>query len=145
MGWFDLLSELTAIPGPTGQEDEVMHWCEERWAGKCQEITRSPTGNLYAKVGGTGRRVLMQAHADEIGFIVRSIDQDGFLHVATAQVRDDPAKRFPVGQAALVLAELSRGNVDVAEFSVGNPSLDEVFLALTGRTSEHEVPEEARP
>jgi hypothetical protein len=25
---------------------------------------------------------------------------------------------------------------------VGNPSLDEVFLALTGRTSEHPIPEE---
>jgi ABC-2 type transport system ATP-binding protein len=26
--------------------------------------------------------------------------------------------------------------VEVAEFSVGNPSLDEVFLALTGRAAE---------
>jgi ABC-2 type transport system ATP-binding protein len=48
------------------------------------------------------------------------------------------------GQAAEVLAALSRGSVDIAEFSVGNPSLDEVFLALTGRTSEHPVPEEAK-
>jgi ABC-2 type transport system ATP-binding protein len=48
------------------------------------------------------------------------------------------------GQAAEVLAALTRSNVEVAEFSVGNPSLDEVFLALTGRTSEHPVPEEAR-
>jgi ABC-2 type transport system ATP-binding protein len=47
-------------------------------------------------------------------------------------------------QAADVLAALTRGNVEVAEFSVGNPSLDEVFLALTGHTSEHPIPEEAR-
>jgi ABC-2 type transport system ATP-binding protein len=47
-------------------------------------------------------------------------------------------------QAADVLAALARDSVEVAEFSVGNPSLDEVFFALTGRTSEHEVPEEAR-
>jgi ABC-2 type transport system ATP-binding protein len=47
-------------------------------------------------------------------------------------------------QAAEVLAALSRGSVEVAEFSVGNPSLDEVFLALTGRTSEHPIPEEAK-
>jgi ABC-2 type transport system ATP-binding protein len=40
-----------------------------------------------------------------------------------------------------VLAALSQERVDVAEFSVGNPSLDEVFLALTGRTSEHPVQE----
>jgi ABC-2 type transport system ATP-binding protein len=47
-------------------------------------------------------------------------------------------------QAAEVLAVLARDSVEVAEFSVGNPSLDEVFFALTGRTSEHEVPEEAK-
>ena len=29
---------------------------------------------------------------------------------------------------------LTQANVDVAEFSVGTPSLDEVFLALTGHS-----------
>ena len=36
-------------------------------------------------------------------------------------------------QAADVLAALSRAGVGVSEFSLGSPSLDEVFLALTGR------------
>jgi tetrahedral aminopeptidase len=103
MSWFSLLDELTSIPGPTGQEQDVMDWCERRWSSRCEWVQRSPTGNLYAKVGGSGRKVLIQAHADEIGFIVRSIDSEGFLHVATAQTMDDPAKRFPVGQPALVL------------------------------------------
>jgi ABC-2 type transport system ATP-binding protein len=44
-------------------------------------------------------------------------------------------------QAAAVLTALSQDSVDVAEFSVGNPTLDEVFFALTGRTAEHPVPE----
>ena len=39
-------------------------------------------------------------------------------------------------QAAGVLNALSNSDVDVAEFSVGTPSLDEVFLALTGRPAE---------
>jgi ABC-2 type transport system ATP-binding protein len=39
-------------------------------------------------------------------------------------------------QAAAVLAALTEGQVDVAEFSVGSPSLDEVFLALTGRPAD---------
>jgi ABC-2 type transport system ATP-binding protein len=47
-------------------------------------------------------------------------------------------------QAAEVLAALTLARVEVAEFSVGNPSLDEVFLALTGRTAEHPVPEEVK-
>ncbi len=103
MSWFNLLEELTTIPGPTGQEQSVMDWCEKRWKPNAESIERSPTGNLYARIGGSGRKVLIQAHADEIGFIVRSIDDDGFLHVSTAQVMDDPAKRFPIGQPALVL------------------------------------------
>jgi daunorubicin/doxorubicin transport system ATP-binding protein len=39
-------------------------------------------------------------------------------------------------RAAEALAELSRAGVGIADFSVGQPSLDEVFLALTGRPAE---------
>ncbi|MGH3022445.1 MAG: ATP-binding cassette domain-containing protein [Gaiellaceae bacterium] len=39
-------------------------------------------------------------------------------------------------RAAEALAELSRVGVEVAGFSLGQPSLDEVFLALTGRPAE---------
>ena len=38
--------------------------------------------------------------------------------------------------AALALAELARSGVGTAEFAVGQPSLDEVFLALTGLPTE---------
>ena len=47
-------------------------------------------------------------------------------------------------QAADVLHALSDGEVNVAEFSVGTPSLDEVFLALTGRPAEEVTPEDGR-
>jgi ABC-2 type transport system ATP-binding protein len=47
------------------------------------------------------------------------------------------------GQAAEVLAALSASAIEVAEFSVGTPSLDEVFLALTGRPAEAARPEAA--
>jgi ABC-2 type transport system ATP-binding protein len=39
-------------------------------------------------------------------------------------------------RVARALTELSRADVAVAEFSLGQPSLDEVFFALTGRTAE---------
>jgi ABC-2 type transport system ATP-binding protein len=45
-------------------------------------------------------------------------------------------------RAAEALAELSRAGIEVAGFSLGQPSLDEVFLALTGRPAEEEEPEE---
>jgi ABC-2 type transport system ATP-binding protein len=39
-------------------------------------------------------------------------------------------------QAAEVVGELGRAGIEVANFSLGQPSLDEVFLALTGHTAE---------
>ncbi|MFH8794104.1 ATP-binding cassette domain-containing protein [Streptomyces sp. NPDC017941] len=43
-------------------------------------------------------------------------------------------------QASRALAELARTGITVDNFSLGQPSLDEVFLALTGHPSEHEPP-----
>jgi len=41
-----------------------------------------------------------------------------------------------VDRAAEAVSELTREGIEVAGFSVGQPSLDEVFLALTGHTAE---------
>ena len=48
-------------------------------------------------------------------------------------------RRAPTPTAARVaVAELARPGVRVADFSLGQPSLDEVFLALTGHTAEEQ-------
>ena len=36
------------------------------------------------------------------------------------------------------MTELTRAGIGVADFSLGQPSLDEVFLALTGHTAEEQ-------
>jgi ABC-2 type transport system ATP-binding protein len=41
-------------------------------------------------------------------------------------------------RGALAVAELSRAGIGIADFSLGQPSLDEVFLALTGHVAEPE-------
>jgi ABC-2 type transport system ATP-binding protein len=46
-------------------------------------------------------------------------------------------------RAAEALAELSRAGVRIADFSLGQPTLDEVFLALTGHTAEPDLVDEA--
>ena len=51
------------------------------------------------------------------------------------------AKLSDEGKAADGLAALSRAGIRVADFALGSPSLDEVFLALTGRPAE--APKEA--
>ncbi|MGH2956209.1 MAG: ATP-binding cassette domain-containing protein [Solirubrobacterales bacterium] len=46
-------------------------------------------------------------------------------------------------RAAEAVAALTRSGVGVAEFTLGQPSLDEVFLALTGHPAEEQTPEHA--
>jgi len=98
-----LLAELVALPGPSGQEEAVMAWLERAWAPHVERVWRTPVGNLVAEVGGQGPRLLLQAHADEISFTVRSIDPAGFLWLTNGQGRGEPHSRYPVGQPALVL------------------------------------------
>jgi ABC-2 type transport system ATP-binding protein len=43
---------------------------------------------------------------------------------------------------AAALGELARAGIDITDFSLGQPSLDEVFLKLTGEPVQHENPEE---
>lgn len=47
------------------------------------------------------------------------------------------------GRAAEAVAELSQSGVRIADFSLGQPSRDEVFLALTGHAAEEDAIEEA--
>lgn len=46
------------------------------------------------------------------------------------------ARLTNAAEAARALTALAEAGIDVAGFSVGNPSLDEVFLALTGRPAD---------
>ena len=58
------------------------------------------------------------------------------LNVEVRLASDPTALSAPASdpaRVAHVLAELSRSGVPVTAFSLGQPSLDEAFLALTGR------------
>jgi ABC-2 type transport system ATP-binding protein len=46
-------------------------------------------------------------------------------------------------RAADAVSGLGRAGIQIADFSLGQPSLDEVFLALTGHTAEESAEEEA--
>ncbi len=107
-------------------------------------IAEGTSRELKASVGASAMHVRL-ASADQRGVaqeLVHKVLGDGLLPVTDPM--ELAARLEHPAQAAEVLAALGRGSVEVAEFSVGNPSLDEVFLALTGRTSEHPIPDKAK-
>jgi ABC-2 type transport system ATP-binding protein len=96
--------------------------------GTSRELKASVGSNaLHVRLANADQRELAQ------GLVARVLG-DGVLPAADAFVVAARLER--PGQAADVLAALTAGQVEVAEFSVGTPSLDEVFLALTGRPAE---------
>jgi putative aminopeptidase FrvX len=102
---FDLLKDVLEIPGPTGQEELVRVWLRERWQGRMAVWHEDPVGNIVCRVGGSGPKLLVQAHMDEIGFVVRYITPEGFLMLDTAQGlrRLSPDRRFMIGQTAQIV------------------------------------------
>jgi ABC-2 type transport system ATP-binding protein len=58
----------------------------------------------------------------------------------TATVPAVPSRRPPSEQAATAVAELGRAGITVGEFALGQPSLDEVFLALTSQPAAAHAP-----
>ena len=99
-------------------------------------IAEGTSRDLKASVGSNALHVrLASAEQRAIALeLVARILGDRVLPVSEPTVVAARLER--PGQAADVLNALSNSDVDVAEFSVGTPSLDEVFLALTGRPAE---------
>ena len=67
--------------------------------------------------------------------------------LGTVHLEPDPAALSApctdADRGALAVAELARSGVKIGGFSVAQPTLDEVFLALTGHPAEEDGSEEA--
>ena len=82
----DYLKELTEAVGVSGSEKEVRLLIRDLVAKVCDELHVDPMGNLIAFLAGSGAspmRILIDAHMDEVGLIVTSIDSNGLLRFET--------------------------------------------------------------
>ena len=106
-------------------------------------IAEGTSGELKASVGSSALHVRV-ARAEQRGLAQELCERvlgNGVLPMKEAT--EVTARLDNLGQAAAVLSALTERGVELAQFDVGNPSLDEVFLALTGRPAE-DASEEAK-
>ena len=106
-----LLKEITALRGPSGWEDEVRSAIRR----EAQEILSAREGRVYGDTMGsvyafrkggdsTKPHVMLCAHMDEVGFIVRFATDDGLLRfdcVGGIDPRCIVSKRVIVGEKAV--------------------------------------------
>lgn len=74
-----LLDKLTSLDGPSGYEGEVRNFIKEKIAPYVDEIFVDRMGNVIAHKKGNGKRVIIDAHMDEVGFIITGYNNDGTL------------------------------------------------------------------
>jgi ABC-2 type transport system ATP-binding protein len=99
-------------------------------------IAEGTPSQLKLSVGGGALHLRLRDPADRAeAERMLSLALDAPMHLdadpaaLTARVSDPE-------RVAAALAELSRAGIAVSDFALGQPSLDEVFLALTGRPAE---------
>ncbi len=127
---FDLIKHLTELPGPVGQEGPVLDAAERLWREAGAETTRTRTGSVIAHAGGSGPSLLLAAHADELCYLVRAIDEGGFLWLANGQGWERTTSQrnaFAIGQRVRVLAR--------------SGPLPGVIAAVTGHLASIALPE----
>ncbi len=79
------LKELTSLIALSGYEDSVIRYITRELAPVAEEITVDPLGNLIVRMNESKDvspyRVMVFAHMDELGLIVKKIEDQGFLRL----------------------------------------------------------------
>lgn len=86
MDLMNLLQELTALRGIAGQEDAVRDYILAQVKDHVASWRVDNMGNLIVEKQGAARankKVLFDAHMDEIGFVITYIEEDGMLRFAS--------------------------------------------------------------
>ena len=80
----DLLKELAEIPAVSGNEGKLIKFSKEYMEKYADEVSVDDLGNVVGLLRGTDKEapdLLAYAHMDEIGLMVRRIEENGFLRV----------------------------------------------------------------
>ncbi len=76
-----LLKLLCETPGLPGAEEPVKKIIKKEFEKLTKEVSEDVLGNIIAHVPGKGPKVVIDAHTDEVGFMVNHIDKRGFVRV----------------------------------------------------------------
>ena len=77
----DILIDLLQTPSPSGRETAIIDKVETYLKDFVDEVKRDAYGNLIAfKRGSSSKKLMLSAHADEVGMMITYIDNNGFIY-----------------------------------------------------------------
>jgi len=117
----DLLRELCLLDGVPGYEDEVREFIHARVSPLADEIIVDALGNLLVFKKGKSPRVrpmVVAAHMDEVGFLVRGYTEDGCIKLTSAGGIDP---RVLIGRRMKVGRKKIRGVISLKAIHLTTP------------------------
>ena len=131
----ELLKTLTHCVSPSGRENSVREIIKNELRDVCDEIFTDALGNIICHKSGNGKRLMLAAHMDEIGFMVTYIDDNGFLRFSTVGgVRSHNSINLPIE-----FPNGTKGKISYEkELTPSNVNFDKMFIDI-GATTKSEA------
>lgn len=79
MNTVDLLRRLTVPYGVSGAESPAVEAVCELLEGMTDNVFTTGRGSVIGEVHGRGPRIMLDAHVDQVGFVVTYTDENGFV------------------------------------------------------------------
>lgn len=78
------IQELTDLTGVSSREENVIQYMYQEFKKHTEDVFVDNLGNVTAKFSSgkkDAKKIMIFGHMDEIGFIVRKIEKDGFIRI----------------------------------------------------------------
>jgi endoglucanase len=72
--------KLVEIPGGSGFEEKVIEFMAAELKRSLPDVSVDPMGNVIGKIGKGKKSVMVCAHTDEVGMLVKYIDPKGYIY-----------------------------------------------------------------
>jgi putative aminopeptidase FrvX len=141
------IRELTSLDGPCSREDRIIDYMAARLRRYDDQLTIDRLGNITCRIGpghAGARKLMIFAHMDEIGLIVRKVEANGFLRferIGGVHVNTLPGLRVNVlgrkGTVSGIIGIKSHHFTKPAEKGVV-PGIDDLYVDI-GAASREEV------
>ena len=78
----ELLKNMCTIKGASSEEGAIAEFILEQIKDYIDDYKIDVLGNLIAHKKGSGKKMMLAGHMDQVGMMVTFIDKDGFIHFA---------------------------------------------------------------
>ncbi len=137
------LLKILETPSPSGWEKAGQRQWMDLVGGVSDRVESDAYGNAWAVLEGKksgAPRVMLEAHADEIGFIVRHVDENGFLSIGPIGGSDRtlaPARRISIfGAKGIVTGLIGNTAIHLRETSKDKaPEWKDLFVDIGAKSA----------